>query len=105
MGTLYLTTGALAGPAFAAQSTAAATAQSDGQEIVYQAAPGQANQVKVYAAKDGDSVVYTIGDTVEITAGTSCAYPDDADHTKVTCTVLHAPRPTTPLPARTRTPP
>jgi serralysin len=58
-------------------------------QVVYQAVNGQKNQVAVTLKKTGggSTYTYTIDDSVSIKAGHACAYPDAADHTKVTCTI------------------
>lgn len=77
----------LAGSASAA--TSSATAAVDGKSVVYTAAAGQTNKVTVTASKSSglETITYVIDDVVPITAGSGCAYPSDADHTKVSCEV------------------
>ncbi|MER6010088.1 calcium-binding protein [Streptomyces bluensis] len=77
----------LAGTAGAA--VASATAEVDGKSVVYTAASGQANEVTVTASKSSglETITYVIDDVVPITAGSGCAYPSGADHTKISCEV------------------
>ncbi|MEU0198707.1 MULTISPECIES: calcium-binding protein [unclassified Streptomyces] len=81
-------TAAAATPA-APATAATATVASDGRAIVYNAAPGQTNDVTVTATITDDSsrITYLIDDSVPIGAGTDCAYPSATDRTKVACTV------------------
>ncbi|ANP48266.1 hypothetical protein J2Z21_003751 [Streptomyces griseochromogenes] len=79
----------LAGAAGAAPSSATAEVNQYDWKLFYTAAPGQTNKATVTASLTADRTgfVYVIDDVVPITAGHDCAYPDRADHTKVSCTV------------------
>ncbi|MFI6204995.1 calcium-binding protein [Streptomyces sp. NPDC051041] len=79
----------LAGQAGAGTPSATAALRPYDQAIVYTAAPGQANKVTVDAsASEGRTeITYVIDDEVPIDAGDGCAHPDDADRTKVSCTI------------------
>ncbi len=81
-------------PAVQAPATVFVNHYADGtydvdDQVVYQAVNGQKNQVKVALRKSGggQTYTYTITDRVPIKAGHACAYPDPADHTRVTCTI------------------
>ena len=82
---------ALAATAGAATSSATAGLDAGGQELLYTAAPGQANHLKVTetSSSSGDvqDITYLIDDVVPITAGAGCSYLDSADQTAITCTV------------------
>jgi Ca2+-binding RTX toxin-like protein len=80
---------ALAGPADAATAPATASVNRYDWQLTYQAAAGQTNKATVTAALTADrtGITYVIDDVVQISAGHDCAYPDSADHTKVSCTV------------------
>jgi Ca2+-binding RTX toxin-like protein len=81
---------AVSGPADAAPATATAEVYSNFR-VLYTAAPGQTNQVSATLLKwDGTDLNYVIDDVVPITIGAGCSYPDDSDHTKVTCSALAA---------------
>jgi Ca2+-binding RTX toxin-like protein len=69
--------------------TPEATVASDGRAIVYTAASGQRNDVRVTASITGGSeqITYVIDDSVPIDAGTDCAHPSSTDLTRVACTV------------------
>lgn len=79
----------LAGTAGAATPSATAAFSPSDHAILYTAASGQTNKVAVTASKTSGlaEIIYMIDDSVPITAGSGCAYPDSADHTKVSCTV------------------
>ena len=78
-----------AGTAGAATAPATAALGNGGNEVLYTAAAGQANKAVVTATHTTgtDKITYVIDDVVTIKAGTGCAYPTAADHTKVSCTV------------------
>ncbi|GAA3608816.1 hypothetical protein GCM10022223_26070 [Kineosporia mesophila] len=87
-----------AAPASTVATTAPATArvyyfargaQRIGYRLDYKAAPGQRNDLTVASEKSngGKTFTYTYDDSVEISAGPGCAYPDTTDHTRVTCTI------------------
>ncbi|MET8448827.1 calcium-binding protein [Streptomyces sp. NPDC005209] len=79
----------LAGTAGAAPSSATAEVNQYDWKLFYTAAAGQTNKATVTASLTADRTgfIYVIDDVVPITAGHDCAYPDSADHTKVSCTV------------------
>ncbi|MFJ5221696.1 calcium-binding protein [Streptomyces sp. NPDC088400] len=86
----------LAGTAGAATSSVTATKASataafspTDHAILYTAASGQTNKVAVTASWTSgvEKITYVIDDSVAISAGTGCTYPDSADRTKVSCTV------------------
>ncbi|MFE1881064.1 calcium-binding protein [Streptomyces diastatochromogenes] len=79
----------LAGAAGAATQPATASVNQSDWQLTYEAAPGQTNKATVTAALTADrtGITYVIDDVVPISAGHDCAYPDSADHTKVSCTV------------------
>jgi Ca2+-binding RTX toxin-like protein len=79
----------LAGTAGAATAPATAALSTGGGEVLYKAAAGQTNKVKVTASRvtGSDRITYVIDDVVTIKAGTGCAYPTASDHTEVSCTV------------------
>jgi Ca2+-binding RTX toxin-like protein len=79
----------LAGTASATGPQATAEVNEYGWQLVFRAAPGQANKTTVTAALTGDrtGLTYVIDDVVPIRAGRGCAHPSGADHTKVSCTV------------------
>lgn len=94
--TLAVTTGltalvALPASAGAAESAATVT-KGPGQTLVYTAAPGQTNKVKVDATIDGGmslNIFFTIDDVFPIEVpGDVCRYPDPADRTRVFCDVF-----------------
>lgn len=60
-----------------------------GDELVYAAASGQANDVTVTETLDTDRITYhyTIDDVVPIEAGNGCRHPRLKDRTRVACTV------------------
>ncbi|WP_405972475.1 calcium-binding protein [Streptomyces sp. NBC_00988] len=60
-----------------------------GYELVYAAAPGQANDVTVTETSEADwtTLHYDIDDVVPIEAGTGCRHPRVKDRTRVYCTV------------------
>ncbi|MCW2904949.1 MAG: calcium-binding protein, partial [Streptosporangiaceae bacterium] len=80
---------ALAGTAGAATSSATAAVNTYGWQLTYTAASGQTNNATVTESFNSDhtAIIYVIDDVVPITTGNGCAYPDSADHTKVSCTV------------------
>jgi Ca2+-binding RTX toxin-like protein len=80
---------ALTGTAGAAPASATAEVNQYDWQLTYQAAAGQTNKAAVTATLTADrtGITYVIDDAVPITAGHDCAYPDGADHTKVSCTV------------------
>jgi Ca2+-binding RTX toxin-like protein len=79
---------ALATTAGAATPAATAVVNFD-REVSYTAAAGQTNQVTVTESRTGaEQLTFVIDDSVPIEAGTGCAYPDSADNTKVSCTVV-----------------
>ncbi|GAA3124066.1 hypothetical protein GCM10010521_08720 [Streptomyces rameus] len=80
---------ALTGTAGAATASATAEVNQYDWQLTYQAAAGQTNKAAVTASLTADrtGITYVIDDVVPITAGHDCAYPDGADHTKVSCTV------------------
>ncbi|MGW1716346.1 calcium-binding protein [Streptomyces sp. NPDC002156] len=91
---LAVTTGltalvALPATAGAAEPAASVTKAPDGRSLIYTAAQGQANKVKVSVVSDGGmSVVffYSIDDVVPIDGpGDFCSHPDPADRTKISC--------------------
>ncbi|MCZ0988044.1 calcium-binding protein [Streptomyces diastatochromogenes] len=81
----------LAGTAGAATQPATASVNQYDWQLTYKAAPGQTNKATVTAALTADrtGITYVIDDVVPISAGHDCAYPDSADHTKVSCTVTN----------------
>ncbi|KUJ70434.1 calcium-binding protein [Streptomyces albus subsp. albus] len=81
---------ALATAAGAAAPAATAAVSDNDRELSYTAAPGQANKVAVTETLQSNRVdiTYVIDDVVPISAGHGCSYPDRADHTKVSCTVV-----------------
>ncbi|MFJ2772003.1 calcium-binding protein [Streptomyces sp. NPDC087300] len=83
---LFAGSAGAAGSAGSAASATAGVGEGD-REVVYTAAPGQANKVSVTATKSTGKVTYLIDDAVTIDAGAGCSYPDAADHTKVSCSV------------------
>ncbi|MBK3577521.1 calcium-binding protein [Streptomyces sp. MBT65] len=70
-----------------------------GHELVYAAAPGQANDVTVTETLDTDRITYryTIDDVVPIEAGTGCRHPRVKDRTRVSCAVRITDMATDPL--------
>lgn len=79
----------LAGTAGADTPSATAAFSASDHAILYTAASGQTNKVTVTASKSGGSeeITYVIDDEVPVSAGDGCSHPDDADDTKVSCTV------------------
>ncbi|MGW2742643.1 calcium-binding protein [Streptomyces sp. NPDC001450] len=79
----------LSGTAGAATAPATAAVNQYGWQLAYKAATGQTNKATVTASLTGGGagITYVIDDVVPVTAGHGCAYPDSADHTKVSCTV------------------
>ena len=95
--TLAVTTGltalvALPATAGAAESVATVTRGPDGKSLVYTAASGQTNKVRVEQWNDGGMtlvLIYFIDDVVPIAdPGDLCGYPDPADRTNIACEVL-----------------
>ncbi|WP_405820418.1 calcium-binding protein [Streptomyces sp. NBC_01390] len=80
---------ALPATAGAAESVATVTKAPDGRSLIYTAAPGQTNNVKVTASNDGGmSVVffYYIDDVVPIESpGDFCRHLDPTDRTQISC--------------------
>jgi Ca2+-binding RTX toxin-like protein len=76
----------LASPAAAQEG---ARASSSAGVVKYSASDGQANDVRTTGgAPDGESEAeIVIDDVVPITAGEGCFHPDEADLTRVTCTI------------------
>jgi Ca2+-binding RTX toxin-like protein len=76
----------------AGATTPAATAElnQSGSEVLYTAAPGQANQVHIVATLTSDrtGITYVISDSdgSSITVRTGCSYPYDSTQGIVTCT-------------------
>ncbi|QWB28348.1 calcium-binding protein [Streptomyces koelreuteriae] len=90
---------ALAGPAGAAEPTAATASVNEyGWHLTYAAAPGQANKVAITQSFTGDRSRFTfvIDDVVPISTGAGCGHPDSADRTRISCTV-EAPESQSPL--------
>ncbi|WP_316757166.1 calcium-binding protein [Streptomyces herbicida] len=81
----------LAGTADAATAPATAAVNQYDWRLTYTAAAGQTNKATVTASLTADrtGITYVIDDVVPISAGHDCAYPDGADHTKVSCTVTN----------------
>jgi Ca2+-binding RTX toxin-like protein len=86
---------ALAATAGAATASATAGLDASGKKLIFMAAAGQANHLKVTettsSSGDVQDISYLFDDVVPITAGTGCSYPDSGDQTKVTCTVPNLP--------------
>ncbi|WP_405583737.1 calcium-binding protein [Streptomyces sp. NBC_01092] len=69
-----------------------------GGQVEYRAAPGQNNRVTVTELPVGNYAMrYVIDDVVPIVAGKGCAYPSDADRTKVSCTARYEEMTTDPV--------
>ncbi|WP_369032315.1 MULTISPECIES: calcium-binding protein [Streptomyces] len=92
--TLAVTTGltalvALPASAGAAERVATVTRAADGRSLVYTAAPGQTNKVRVEEWNDGGMtlvLIHFIDDVVPIEdPGDLCGYPDPADRTNIAC--------------------
>lgn len=72
----------------ASAQEAATVRADDGGHAIYFTGGGAANDVTITSAlQDDGTEEFVIDDVVPISAGTGCAHPDEADATRVVCTL------------------